>query len=126
MGFGLGDGCVEDLKEVEAGAGDGAEDLAAVGGVALALDEAFLFEAVDEAGDAGGLFDHAVGDFENGEGLGLGAAEDAEDVELLEGDAVGFDDGVEEALGAVGGGEDGDDGGLGHGRILLGDNLLVK
>lgn len=92
------DGFVEVFEEAEGGVGDGGFDDSAVGGVALAMDEAGFFHAIEEAGDVGVAGDHAGADFVTGEaGLvaaGVGTAEDAEDVVLGGGEADGFEEGV--------------------------------
>lgn len=107
---------VEGGEEIETGGGDEAVDLAAVGGGAFAADEVFGFEAVNEAGDAGGLLNEAFRDGESGQAGVAGATEDAEDVVLLFGEAVGGEDGVLEAVDMVGRFEQGDDGFFFEGR----------
>lgn len=107
---------VEGGEEIEAGGGDETVDLAAVGGGAFAADELFGFEAVNEAGDAGGLLNEAFGDGESGQAIGASAAEDAENVILLFGEGVGGEDGVLEAADVVSRFEEGDDGFFFEGR----------
>jgi hypothetical protein len=65
--------------------------LAAILAAALAADEAFGLQAIQEACHAGSLFDHPPGDLEGRESFVAGAAEYPHDVVLLQGDAVGLD-----------------------------------
>ena len=65
---------------------------------AQAPDQFLGFEAVEQAGDARRVLDHPGGDLERRDGLRVGAAQNAQDVVLLGGDAVGFDGGRQTPL----------------------------
>src|SRR5260370_27709030 len=89
---------------------------------ALPLDELLGLEQVDEGCDGGSLLDHALRDLERGQSIAAGTAKDAEDVVLLDGDAVGFDGRADEAAEDVGGAHERDGGLLtfgGEGLALL-------
>src|SRR5260370_9624608 len=83
---------------------------------ALPLDELLGLEQVDEPCDAGSLLDHALRDLERGQSIPAGTAKDAENVVLLDGDAVGFDGRADEAAEDVGGAHDRDGGVLAFGE----------
>src|ERR1019366_2959905 len=93
---GLEAGCVEFVEKGETGLGDAAEDLTAVRRATLARDELLGLEPVDEARDAGRGLDHPFGDVERRQAFPAGAAQDPEDVVLLDGDALRFDDGTDQ------------------------------
>src|SRR5581483_3811911 len=85
------DWLVEAREHRAARGGDAAVDAAFVGVAALPADELLLFQALEQAGDAGRLLDHALGDLQNGKAALPRAAQDAEDVELLGRDSLGLD-----------------------------------
>ena len=91
------DGGVHAGEQARAGRREDAEDLAAVGRAAPAGDEPLLLEPVDQARDARGVLDHAPGDLERRQGRLAGAAQDAQHVVLLVGDAEGLEDAREMA-----------------------------
>lgn len=107
---GARDGLIELGEQLEARLGDATDDLAAVFGTAFSAYPSLGDEAVDEAGDAGRTFDHPVGDLERGQSFVAGAAEDAEDVVLLAGDAGGFEHLCDEAFHDVGGPQEAEEG----------------
>jgi len=62
--------------------------IAAVLGAALPAHHPLGFQAVEEPGDPGRLLDHPLGDGQGRNALGVGAAQDAQHVELLRRDPV--------------------------------------
>jgi len=80
-------------EEGQASFGDGGADDAAIGGLAMAGDQAAFFQAIQEAGHIGVAGNHAAGDFLASEAAGSDAAENAEDIILCCGEAEGFEDG---------------------------------
>ena len=79
------------FEQRESFRGNPAEMLASIVGAALPPDQLLCFQAIEQAGDAGRLLDHPHGHFQRGKPLVPGAAQNAEDVELLQGDAVRLD-----------------------------------
>jgi hypothetical protein len=82
---------------------DPAEILPAIPGAALAPDEPFRFEAVEQPRNPRRLLDHPVGDIERRDAGVAAAPKDAEHVELLQGDAGRLDYFGEPASDHVGG-----------------------
>jgi hypothetical protein len=83
---------IETLQKYEARRGDAGFDDAAVIGLARAGDEAALFHAIEESSHVGVVGDHAFADGAASEAFGLGAAENAEDIVLRAGQAVGLEE----------------------------------
>ena len=80
-------------QQRESFCGNPAQMLPPIPGAALATDELFGFEAIEQPGHARGLFDHAIRDLERRQPGVARTAQDAEDVELLQRDAVRLDEG---------------------------------
>jgi hypothetical protein len=93
----VANGAIEAGEQPESLGSDVDEDATPVGVLAAAGDEAALIEPVEETGDVGVAGDHAGGDLAAEEAVG-GAAQDAEDVVLVGGEVVVF----EELRGAAG------------------------
>jgi len=89
---GAAHGLVELLEDGKPAIGNEAEHLAAVGRGALAPRQAGLLELIEQPGDAGRFVDHAVADDERRQSVVAGAAQDAQHVVLLRGDAAARDD----------------------------------
>jgi len=90
-------------KQGDPGRCNADQDFAPVGIFAAAADEGAFLEAVEEAGNVGVAGDHAAGDFAAEEALG-GAAQDAEDVVLIRGEVLFFEElgwGSREQVGAA-------------------------
>jgi len=83
---------IELLEQRESFRGNPAEMLSAIFGAALPPDQLLGFQAIEQAGDAGCLLDHPDGHLQGRKSLVSGAAQNAEDVELLQGDAVRLDE----------------------------------
>ena len=98
-------GAIERREQAQAAGRDGDPDAPPVLRTALAADEGLALQTVEQAGDAGGLLDHAVGDVEGGQALAPRPAQDAQHVVLLEGEAVGLHDLGQVAAQPVGGEE---------------------
>jgi hypothetical protein len=81
---------IETLQKCEARRGDAGFDDAAVIGLASAGEEAAPFHAVEEAGHVRVVGDHAFADGAASEAFGLRAAQNAQDIVLRAGEAVGF------------------------------------
>ena len=88
-------GASSSFSDVEALSRDAAVHLAAVLQAAGPGHETLGFQAIEEPGDAGSLLDHPLPDFEHRQRIGRCPAQDAEDVELLPGDPLHFDDPLE-------------------------------
>ena len=107
---------VDLFQQRESIRGNPAEVLPPILRAALPANESLGFEAVEQPGDAGRLFDHPFGDLERGETFVSRASQDPQDVELLERDAMGLDDGGRLAPDQIGGPHQPDDGFVG-GRL---------
>jgi len=107
---------VEGAELAEAALRDEAENPAPVAGTALASDEALRLEAIEEAGDSRGLLDHSGGDVQGGEAFGPRAAQDPQDVVLLEREPFWLDGAGEASAHEVGGAEEAEDALLVEGR----------
>ena len=107
---------VELLEQRQSLVGNPAEVLPPILRAALPANESLGFEAVEQPGDAGRLFDHPFGDLERGETFVSRASQDPQDVELLERDAMGLDDGGRLAPDQIGSPHQPDDGFMG-GRL---------
>jgi hypothetical protein len=97
---------VELHEDCEARFRDEAENLAPIARASEAAHEALGLQAVEEPRDPGGLLDHALGDLEGGKAARSGAAEDPEDVVLLQREAEGLDDPGEMASHEIRGAEE--------------------
>src|SRR5437762_9234571 len=100
--------CVQFGKELQTFFRDAAEDLTAIGEAALARDELFRFEPVDEPRNAGRFFNEPLDDLECRQPLLAGAAKDAENVVLLRGDVVRLEDRGDVAADQIGGAKERD------------------
>lgn len=94
---------IETVEKVESFRGDPAEHLPAITVAAEAADQKLCFEPVEQTCDAGSLFDHPVSDLEGWNSFFASSTQDAENVVLLERDAVRLDDLGEIAADEVGG-----------------------
>lgn len=93
----IANGAIEAGEEPDAAGCDVDEDAAAVGMLAAAGDEVSLLEPVEKAGNVGVAGDHASGNLAAEQAIGR-AAQDAEDVVLVGGEVMLF----EELCGAPG------------------------
>ena len=125
-------GGIEFLENLQPGGSNAGFDHPAVLGLPLARDEGALFHAIQEPGHVGIAGDHAVPDAFAGEAIGAGTAEDAEDVVLGAGEAVGFDQEIGILCQAVSGAQQSDEdlgfeaGGNGFvGFVSHGSNVVV-
>jgi hypothetical protein len=100
---------IETFQKNEARGGDAGFDDAAVIGLARAGDEAALFHAVKEAGHVGVVRDHTFADGAARETIRLGSAENAEDIVLRAGQAMGFDELLGLKAKEIGGLQEGDE-----------------
>jgi hypothetical protein len=77
--------------------------LAAILGAALTANQLLRFHSVEQSCDTRRPLDHPIGDLERGQSLVSRTAQDPQHVELLERNAVRFDDGGAMAADQVGG-----------------------
>src|ERR1700732_331829 len=91
----LANGLIQALQNSQTFGSDAGPHHAAVVGLTLTRDHTAFLHAVEQAGDVRIVRDHAIADIPARESGGLGAAQDAQDVVLRAGEAVGF----EESLG---------------------------
>src|SRR5215468_494191 len=89
---------VELLQEIQAFRGDARFDDAAIVFLALTRDPGVFFHAVEQTGHIGIAGNHALGDAATENAVGLGAAENAQNVVLCAGEATG----LQEVLGLLG------------------------
>ena len=85
------------------GRGDATPDLTPVRIRTYATDQLLLFEPIDQPRDPGCLLDHPLGDRQRAEPVGAGAAQNAQDVELLQREVVRLEHDGPAALQPVGG-----------------------
>lgn len=85
------DGRAEAREQREARSCNTNKDFAAIGIFTAAADETSFFEAVEKAGDVGVAGDHAAGDLATEQAF-VGAAQDAQDVVLIRGEVVFFEE----------------------------------
>ncbi len=83
---------VELCEQGKAFVGDPAQMLSSVLRTALTTNEFLRFEPIEQPRDARRLFDHPLGDLERRQPLVARAAQNAEDVELLQRDPVRLDE----------------------------------
>ena len=114
----LADGPLKTREQIETGGRDADENLAAVGIFAATADEGAFFEAIEKASEVGVTGDHAAGDFAAEEAVGC-AAEDAEDVVLVGGEVIVFQELVGTAGEQVGGAHEFDEDGFFRAGIRL-------
>ena len=84
--------CVDLCQHLESFLRNPAEVLPPIFLAALAANQFLGFQAIEQPSDAWRPFDHTVAHLERRKPFVPGAAQDAEDVELLQGDAVWFDE----------------------------------
>ena len=94
------------LQEIEPGPGDVAENLPAVLGRAFPAHELLRFQAIQQAGYTRRLFDHSVCNVQGWKPLETCASQDAQDVELLGGDAVLIEHRCAKTVQIIGGAQD--------------------